>query len=323
MGQTDDKGFIIKKDGTIVRGSKSSKVNQMKDKLSSGGNNNGGGDNPIRWLVFFLIAIVGGIIFFNIVSKDKKEYSFIKEEKLETPIIENVAEEQDSGFSEEEEFETKRITMKTGSMENPPSLDFMFDYPVKGKPKLVSSIREWINNTWDDCVDGRGCNSGLEDGEKVVKYYFDDAKTITNNVMTVVFKREYETKSLISYQFSIYKYKIGWAHGSSFDGGATFNKNEGHIIDWGSFVNNDDMQKLIKDGLMEYYEDNSEHFKDFENAYFSFPEGSPILLSNGVKFAYGTYEIPNTSYADGQPQFTIPYDKIKDLMSSSLRELIE
>ena len=38
MGQIDNNGFIIKDDGTIVRKDTSSKINQMKTKLSTGGN---------------------------------------------------------------------------------------------------------------------------------------------------------------------------------------------------------------------------------------------------------------------------------------------
>ena len=122
----------------------------------------------------------------------------------------------------------------------------------------------------------------------------------------------------ISYQYSIYQYEVGWAHGNSSQGGASFRKTDGRIIDWGMFRNDGDMQNLIKNGLKEYFGEDR-----FEDDHIPFPKGYPILLSHGVKFVYATSEIKNSSYADGEPQFTISYSKIKNLMYPSLRELME
>ena len=116
--------------------------------------------------------------------------------------------------------------------------------------------------------------------------------------------------------FSFYSYS-GGAHGIGGEGGATFIKSDGQIIDWGMFTNDSDMQRLIKDGLNEYFGD-----EDYDKDYTPLPAENPIFLGNGVKFIYGVYELEGTSYASGQPHFTIPYSEIKYQMNSSLRDLI-
>ena len=70
MGQVEDKGYSIKEDGTIVRNTKSSKVNQLKDKISNSGN--GGnpkhkkeGKHSYTWILLFFIVgiiIVGAVV---------------------------------------------------------------------------------------------------------------------------------------------------------------------------------------------------------------------------------------------------------------------
>lgn len=70
MGEMGDKNFAIEEDGTIVRDTSSSKVNQMKKKISSGGNGDNtkhreGGNGSSMWIMFLIIV---GIIIVGIAA---------------------------------------------------------------------------------------------------------------------------------------------------------------------------------------------------------------------------------------------------------------
>ena len=71
-------------------------------------------------------------------------------------------------------------------------------------------------------------------------------------------------------------------------------------------------------GFKEYFGND-----DYEKEFNPLPKCNPIFLRNGVKFLYDTYEIEGTGYAQGQPQFTIPYSEIKNNMKSALKEIVE
>ena len=98
MGQVDNRGYNIKEDGTIVRNPSSSKINQMKNKLSSsgdtGGNGNSGNDGKGKWvwLALLIVAavIIGGVIMnsqdnSDPFSSESSGYSQIEESSSSTP----------------------------------------------------------------------------------------------------------------------------------------------------------------------------------------------------------------------------------------------
>ena len=317
MGQVNDKDFTIEEDGTIVRGSKSSKVDQMKKKLSSGSNKtsskNGNGISGWFILLLFLVVIGVGFIFLN-VKDDNTTTNFGSNSLVEDHKEEVIEREEDNKTIEE--FQIKRISIKKGSTDNPPYREFFVDYPVEGRSALVNEIRWWINNIFEKCVE-KDYNQSLEDGEQMIKFYSDNAEEDIR-FFEVNCRKEYETAQFVSYQYTEYQFRSGNAHGESHDGGATFRKSDGQVIDWGMFINGAEMKNLIKSGLNEYFDHD-----DYEKDFASFPECNPIFLHNGVKFLYDYYEVEGTSYAHGQPQFTIPYSQIQYQMKSSLRDLIE
>lgn len=76
MGQIDDKNYLIEEDGTIIRNTKSSKIDEMKKKISSSSNDDNdeekpkenkgkGGKNNIKWIILLLVGfIIGAIIMY-------------------------------------------------------------------------------------------------------------------------------------------------------------------------------------------------------------------------------------------------------------------
>lgn len=90
MGQVDNQGFNVKEDGTIVRDSKSSKINQMKKNLSfdNSGNSkpeNKGGGSSFIWIIGLLLVLLGiGTYFF--LNRGKEE-PFEKEEPFSLQMV--------------------------------------------------------------------------------------------------------------------------------------------------------------------------------------------------------------------------------------------
>ena len=215
-----------------------------------------------------------------------------------------------------EEFQTERISIKKGSTNNPPYREFFVDYPSEGRRAIVSEIRRWINNVCSEYI-GIDYNQSLENGERMIQFYSDNADEDLE-VVEVNFRKDYETSQYVTFQYTIYRYASGNVHGESNDGGATFRLTDGQIIDWGMFNNDSNMQDMIKSGFKEYFGND-----DYEKEFNPLPKCNPIFLRNGVKFLYDTYEIEGTGYAQGQPQFTIPYSEIKNNMKSALKEIVE
>lgn len=324
MGQLNDKDFTIKEDGTIVRDSTSSKVNQMKKKLSSSNNANyaaskKGGKSFLGWLALLIIGIiVGGIIIFNSGGESNSYDSTEPSMSGNFTNEENESKVEETLIEKEEEFTTKRFARERGGQSDTQGCEITVDYPMTGNSELITAIRQWINKNLSSFSVVNQYSGDLSDGNRIIDYYFSK---VTNEAsddshLSIHIQKEYETKKYITFLYSFYSYS-GGAHGIGGEGGSTFKKDDGQIIDWGMFTNDADMQRLIKDGLNEYFGD-----ENYDKDYTPLPAGNPIFLGSGVKFIYGVYELEGTGYAHGQPQFTIPYSEIQYQMKTSLRELI-
>lgn len=116
----------------------------------------------------------------------------------------------------------------------------------------------------------------------------------------------------------------GGAHGYiSGAGYPTFSKKDGslitNIIDPARV---DDMQMLLRDGLMEYMEVGDAELNDYlflDKGFVPLPkhEPYPSPLEDGLTFYYEQYEI--APYAAGIPMFTIPFDKVKEFMTADAK----
>lgn len=95
MGQTSDNGFTVKDDGTIVRNPTSSKVDELKKKISSAGNGgnsqpSNGNNNSRLWIILLIVlgVIIGGGILFNSSNESYSEVSNSPSALDENSIVE-------------------------------------------------------------------------------------------------------------------------------------------------------------------------------------------------------------------------------------------
>jgi hypothetical protein len=59
-----------------------------------------------------------------------------------------------------------------------------------------------------------------------------------------------------------------------------------------------------------------------DQAYFlPLPQAAPYFTKDGITFVYAQYEI--ACYAAGMPTFTIPYNKIEGILTSSAAALLQ
>ena len=157
----------------------------------------------------------------------------------------------------------------------------------------------------------------ISDGMRMLEHYYYNVASNPDNEMEVEFEVAYETSKMVTVQYIIDLSEYGGGHGTDTFGGATFRKSDGLRIDWGMFMNDNNMQVQIKKGMENYFGAGNYHMD-----YTPFPKGSPILLDDAVKFVYQRYEL-GTSYQEGLPFFSIPYSNIRNQMKSTVRELIE
>ena len=132
--------------------------------------------------------------------------------------------------------------------------------------------------------------------------------------------------------FSSHNYLyMGGAHGGiTGEGSLTFDKKDGHLVQ--SFLRPDcldEIQPLLRQGLMRYYGENGEDFPEeklmerlqIEGDRIPLPAWSPFPTEEGLTFTYQQYEI--ACYADGMPSFTIPYKDILPFIDKEAKKLVK
>ena len=143
------------------------------------------------------------------------------------------------------------------------------------------------------------------------------------------FKKTDETPSYVVFYSQNYIY-MGGAHGGITGAGSlTFDKKDGHMIS--SFIDSTNtaaMQPLLREGLLQYYNDmNVEMTEDelleslfIENGIIPLPSWQPYPTEKGLLFTYQQYEI--ASYAEGMPSFVLPFDKVAPYLTSDAKALL-
>ena len=124
---------------------------------------------------------------------------------------------------------------------------------------------------------------------------------------------------------------MGGAHGGvSGDGSLTFNKNDGSLIE--AFLDSsrvDSIQPLIVNGLLSYYHSMDERITEedmrsrlmIDGNLIPLPALRPYPTAVGLVFTYQQYEI--ACYADGMPNFVIPYNNIAAFLTPEARKICQ
>ncbi|MBQ8047515.1 MAG: DUF3298 domain-containing protein [Prevotella sp.] len=181
-----------------------------------------------------------------------------------------------------------------------------------GQQLLASSLKEIRNGYVKEIDEWMG-----ETGQDTANYYYE-----------CHFKKHWETARFVTYEHMVDVY-TGGVHGSYIISGQTFRKSDGRRMGWEILRDSydDSLQQLVKDGLKEYFqvdsdEDLCEECINLE-AYMPvpLPVTPPLFTDEGVLFLYQQYEI--APYAAGLPCFTIPYEKLKPHLIAAARQLTE
>lgn len=224
--------------------------------------------------------------------------------------------------------------IKYDKVEKVAKCSFIVDYPVKGNEALLRSTREWISEQFGGTYKG-----AYQQGDSLLLYYgkaaMDTLKAYSKDLQpgmqvekSMSIRKNYETNKFVTYEADSYSY-LGGAHGGSTLEGATFRKSDGRKYGWEMFTRESRftiLQGLIKDGLKQYFkvktdEELKAYFLNPDNIYMiPLPQALPYFTKEGIKFVYAQYEI--ASYAAGMPSFTVPYDKIKSILTVPAADLL-
>lgn len=223
-------------------------------------------------------------------------------------------------------------------------------YPADGPSETVDSIRTWIaerlstsgSTSPDSPAPYAAAAANFTSGPELIKSVgtevLKQAKTelsefeaememngISYEYIWNIFPN-YQTDSVITYTASTYAY-LGGAHGSSFAFSQVFEKPSGKRLGWNMFKPEalPKLTAMIKTGLMtQYFEVPAE--SDLAECLLIDPDTLPLPVSNpaflesGVVFLYQQYEI--APYAAGMPACTIPYDRIRPLLTPEAAALL-
>lgn len=200
---------------------------------------------------------------------------------------------------------------------------------------LTNSVREWISEELGgsysgDYADVKGMATFYvkEQMKPLVKesaeWNLDGIKLYSEiTVEKLAEGKSYLTMTDMSDEFA------GGPHGLSVLRGATFRKSDGRRIGWDVFnTNSDEFQKLMSDSLKVYFNVKTDKelaeclaFLDNSEGPIPLPHCGPLFTKEGVLFQYQSYEI--CSYADGQPNFVIPYKALMPFMMETAKRLLK
>ena len=229
------------------------------------------------------------------------------------------------------------------------------DWPVEGPEPLVANLRQYIAGQFTkkkDISNGKTLVKEIAAEQyKELKDMWIDSQEYGNS-MTFSFwfscDKEYETDTYVTYGCHQEGF-TGGAHGYAISYSATFSKATGHQMGYTSVydeknnkyhikdqtlfrnANDPQLQKLIKEGVKEYFSEMDEKkISDEELAdmlqgvddinHLPLPNNAPGFIKDGLSFIYQQYEI--TCYALGMPNFVIPYDKIRPFLTDEAAALI-
>lgn len=220
------------------------------------------------------------------------------------------------------------------------SLDI--DWPKETGKNIVSvnAVRDWIKEHLDFLNEYKKIYAGnMDDADALTKFYGESYKErfeATDDFpapalsFDIQVKKEFENDKCVTYTYLLDQY-LGGAHGGRTHYGATFRKSDGKIMrDFFILkdVTDEGLDKIIKKGLMKYWEiSDEETLYDYcwENSVSKYsaarPQIPPCLVKDGVMFSYQEYEI--AAYAAGAPEFVVPYAEIEKYLTPTVLDLLK
>ena len=209
---------------------------------------------------------------------------------------------------------------------------------VKNAP-LYKSVHEWIN----DYSGGEFAIKDSLDMKPTLEYYqrtwiksskeqlqqMEQVDYVTDYSLDCTFNVKAQTDKYLSLAMSTYRYE-GGAHGSTVICQQTFRKSDGRLLGWGNIIKPEsmyDFQEVLKKYVMKYLnvtteEELKENLLNPDLVYGMLqPQTPPILTTEGLYFVFQQYEI--CAYAIGMPDGIIPYEEIKDMLTTSALGLLD
>ncbi|MBP3826837.1 MAG: DUF3298 domain-containing protein [Prevotella sp.] len=216
------------------------------------------------------------------------------------------------------------------------------DFPIKGNPYLLNSIREWIidwtyaNDTipidnYHAIMKDYNANSMKEMADMAQEREADGIDIPDEIEMgysqEMVIKKIYENDLFVTYCVTTYGY-LGGAHGSATGWGTTFRKSDGKVLD--HIFRNDkitDVQQMITQELQKDFNVNSweelkeQLFVDEYASYVPMPQGDPYIVNDSIVFSYQQYEIG--AYAIGMPGAKIAINDLRKMLAPSFLKILK
>ena len=283
----------------------------------------------MKKLIFTLLSV---IVLGSFIACHQKEQ---KQEVI--PGLDNKQKKEQKATFVTETF-SDSVSKKVGSITCISTI--AVEFPTKGNPYLLNSIREWIID-WTYAND----SISIEDPTSIMKDYnsntlkelVSDAEDRIEDGTTGLDEREYvqemnikkiyEDDLFVTYIVTTYSY-MGGAHGGATGWGTTFRKSDGKVLD--HIFRNDkqtEVQDMITKELQKLFEVNSweelkEHlFVDEYATNVPMPQGDPYIDNDSIVFTYQQYEIG--AYAIGMPGAKIAIKDLRPMLAPSFLKLLK
>ena len=215
--------------------------------------------------------------------------------------------------------------------------EIVIDYPVQDGTPAAIAVKEYIKATLfdnsaslapdePDAITRAYCDQTLERLSKTLEQMgirHVDEENMPEEGIEI--RMVYQSQQVVTYEIYRYSYLTNGPHGEYSEYGVTFRRSDGKRLGSDIIRQTDEaFYAMLREGLRQYFDVTSdEQLQEICTVDVTeppMPTFPPYLVGNGVRFHYSIYDV--CEFDDGDPTFTIPYERIAPYLSEEATQLL-
>ena len=233
------------------------------------------------------------------------------------------------------EFRTDSFKYESQSKQG--RCEIIIDYPMQDGTPAAIAVKEYIKATLFD----NSASLAPDEPESITKAYCEQtlerlSKTLEQMGIKHVdeenmpeegieIRMVYQSQQVVTYEIYRYSYLTNGPHGEYSEYGVTFRRSDGKRLGSDIIRQTDEaFYAMLREGLRQYFDVSSdEQLQEICTVDVTeppMPTFPPYLVGNGVRFHYSIYDV--CEFDDGDPTFTIPYERIAPYLSEEATQLL-
>jgi hypothetical protein len=238
---------------------------------------------------------------------------------------------------QQEATEFRTDSFKFASQSRQGRCEIFLDYPVQDGTPAAIAVKDYIKATLFD----NSASLAPDEPEAITKAYCEQTlerlgktldqmgiKHVDEESMPeegIEIRMVYQSRQVVTYEIYRYSYLTNGPHGEYAEYGVSFRRSDGKRMGSDIIQHTDEaFNTMIREGLRQYFDITSDQqlqeicTVDIKEP--PMPTFPPYFVGNGIRFHYSIYDV--CEFDDGDPSFTIPYERIAPYLSEEAAHLL-